>query len=438
MAEMKRCPYCGKEILAVAKKCRYCGMWLNEEKHETKKMITCPVCGEQIEEGTDVCPCCKENISGVPRHVESAKEENTIRHGHEEENGQDLRNGNNEDIDEDINEDDEPEGVLMYYYIDVFFKHYIDFSGKLSRKRYWMAILLNAIFSLVLFTIDTSLLKTTVPVLSNIYTLGTIVPLIASGVRRLHDAGRSGWWYCVSFIPVVGQIGLIALLCFPGRQVTRKPENTTLDKIVFGLIVLSMIIFHSAYVHSYMNIYNLIGGQENKEIILEDDDEEDEDTAMADTLSSGSTDFSDKEETPEVKQQIAIVKDFYTEYLKCVSESNSSGSYDAVKYELKMLFNEYVSHELLEKGDSWRRFNEEYSTSWVDEQPYIEDYFRRGCQSAGVHRSAADFSECELIDVKPFGINTYQILYIDSGERAKVFVRLALEDGKYKIAEAFS
>ena len=29
--ETKRCPYCGEEILAVAKKCKYCGEWLNTE-----------------------------------------------------------------------------------------------------------------------------------------------------------------------------------------------------------------------------------------------------------------------------------------------------------------------------------------------------------------------------------------------------------------------
>lgn len=33
MKEIKRCPYCGKEILSIAKKCRYCGKWLPENEN---------------------------------------------------------------------------------------------------------------------------------------------------------------------------------------------------------------------------------------------------------------------------------------------------------------------------------------------------------------------------------------------------------------------
>lgn len=59
MEEKKLCPYCGEEILAVAKKCKHCGEWL-ERKEPEKEKKACPICGELVDVDLEVCPYCKE------------------------------------------------------------------------------------------------------------------------------------------------------------------------------------------------------------------------------------------------------------------------------------------------------------------------------------------------------------------------------------------
>ena len=76
--EKKRCPYCGEEILAIAKKCKHCGEWLHEEVVEDpKKQIPCPICGEDIDEGLDVCPYCHEKVEQSYEINKSRIAENT-------------------------------------------------------------------------------------------------------------------------------------------------------------------------------------------------------------------------------------------------------------------------------------------------------------------------------------------------------------------------
>lgn len=36
MEEIKQCPYCGKEIKAIAKKCKHCGEWLTNEDSDVQ------------------------------------------------------------------------------------------------------------------------------------------------------------------------------------------------------------------------------------------------------------------------------------------------------------------------------------------------------------------------------------------------------------------
>lgn len=50
-----------------------------------------------------------------------------------------------------------------------------------------------------------------------IYCLAVLIPGLAVCVRRLHDIGRSGWYYFLSLIPIIGGIILIVWTCQDGE-----------------------------------------------------------------------------------------------------------------------------------------------------------------------------------------------------------------------------
>ncbi|MEH7451641.1 DUF805 domain-containing protein [Gottfriedia acidiceleris] len=103
----------------------------------------------------------------------------------------------------------------MYWYLKVL-KNYVGFHGRASRTEYWMFLLINAIITFLLSLLDN--LANTDNMISGIYGLLTLLPLIAVGVRRLHDIGKSGWWYLISLIPFIGLIILLILACFKSEN----------------------------------------------------------------------------------------------------------------------------------------------------------------------------------------------------------------------------
>ena len=105
-------------------------------------------------------------------------------------------------------------------------RKYADFSGRARRKEYWMYALMLFVALLVLGMVETMLgLGGTVGpygLLTIVLLLGTLIPSIAVGVRRLHDTGRSGWWMLIGLVPVVGGIVLLIFYVLDG---TRGPNE---------------------------------------------------------------------------------------------------------------------------------------------------------------------------------------------------------------------
>lgn len=93
------------------------------------------------------------------------------------------------------------------YYLKVW-RNYVTFEGRARRSEYWCFTLFNILAVLVLALIDAALFKGHA-ILSNLYALAAFLPGLAVAVRRLHDTGRSGWWYLIALIPLVGAIVLL-------------------------------------------------------------------------------------------------------------------------------------------------------------------------------------------------------------------------------------
>jgi uncharacterized membrane protein YhaH (DUF805 family) len=99
-----------------------------------------------------------------------------------------------------------------------FWRKGLTFSGRASRAEYWRWTLLSLPMSVGLYLLGTILVATHsypvaqfVNILWLVWALVTVIPSLALLVRRLHDTNRSGGYYFISWIPLVGGIILLVL-----------------------------------------------------------------------------------------------------------------------------------------------------------------------------------------------------------------------------------
>ena len=100
----------------------------------------------------------------------------------------------------------------MHWFLDPITKHYFDFEGTAGRQAFWMfnlyyfiiAVVLGVIGGLVHFHF-----------LGVVLGLAVFLPSLGLGVRRLHDIGKSGLWFLIGLIPILGGLYLIYLFAQP-------------------------------------------------------------------------------------------------------------------------------------------------------------------------------------------------------------------------------
>jgi uncharacterized membrane protein YhaH (DUF805 family) len=103
------------------------------------------------------------------------------------------------------------------------FRNYARFSGRAARSEYWYWVLFVVLVSVVAKTIDFAL--TGDPrggVIGALVSLGLLLPDIAVSVRRLHDRDKSGWFFLLCFVPLIGSIILLVWFCQRGTAGTNR------------------------------------------------------------------------------------------------------------------------------------------------------------------------------------------------------------------------
>ena len=110
----------------------------------------------------------------------------------------------------------------MKYYIRCL-KKYTNFTGRARRSEFWFFILFHFIFMITILFLsnffdnfsvvdDSNALASLPMILYFIYFAATFIPTLAVTARRLHDMGKSGTWFFIYFVPLIGGIWLLILL----------------------------------------------------------------------------------------------------------------------------------------------------------------------------------------------------------------------------------
>lgn len=218
--ETKRCPYCGEEILAVAKKCRYCGEWFDKPLPASPEPQTRPPATAQNPVTTDA----DESMD-----VNSVAEE----------------------------QQEELPGWIEYFFWQPLFKHYCDFKTSIGRKRFWVCMLWTALFTNAILGgaflladknltfLDTAHTLLQISLVILVVELAIVIPILALYVRRLRDADLTWKWVLTMLIPYIGPLILIVNLCQPGELQCGQTKATPMDYIAIAICSILIVFGYS-------------------------------------------------------------------------------------------------------------------------------------------------------------------------------------------------
>ena len=112
-----------------------------------------------------------------------------------------------------------------YGIIDWFKKglrNYTNFSGRARRKEYWYFVLVQMGLVIIAMILDAIIFNSETGLFYIVVALGLFLPGLAVTIRRLHDTSRSGWWFLISILPLIGSIILLVFLASDTKLETNQ------------------------------------------------------------------------------------------------------------------------------------------------------------------------------------------------------------------------
>ncbi|MGP5315832.1 DUF805 domain-containing protein [Psychrobacter faecalis] len=91
-------------------------------------------------------------------------------------------------------------------------RNYANFSGRARRKEYWYFVLVQMGLVIIAMILDAIIFNSETGLFYIVVALGLFLPGLAVTIRRLHDTSRSGWWFLISILPLIGSIILLVFL----------------------------------------------------------------------------------------------------------------------------------------------------------------------------------------------------------------------------------
>lgn len=112
--------------------------------------------------------------------------------------------------------------MTMLKAIKICFSKYAKFEGKASRSEYcyfWLfCFCIETIPIILAFMINKDVISLSLLAVSFLYCIVSFLPMLSAAIRRLHDIGKSGAYFFVSFMPFIGGLILLYFLCQKGNE----------------------------------------------------------------------------------------------------------------------------------------------------------------------------------------------------------------------------